>query len=115
MHKIWLAYNIFLQLMFFFLKPPPKECWNGELKGYYVGYRPEGMNHPYTFKSIEASPNDTNEYLVTGLTKSARYSVLVKAYNKAGTGPPSQELVIRTLDGGKASKIVWTQLCIIAH
>lgn len=86
---------------FFFQKPPPKEYWNGELKGYYVGYRPEGMNHPYTFKSVEASANDSNEYLITGLTKSARYSVLVKAYNKAGTGPPSQELVIRTLDGGE--------------
>ncbi|XP_035232056.1 Down syndrome cell adhesion molecule-like [Stegodyphus dumicola] len=80
-------------------KPPPKECWNGDLKGYYVGYRAENTNQPYTFKSIEASTNETNEYLIAGLTKSARYSVLVKAYNKAGTGPPSQELVIRTLDG----------------
>ncbi|GIZ00400.1 titin [Caerostris extrusa] len=43
-------------------KPPPKECWNGELKGYYVGYRPEGANHAYTFKSIEANANESNEY-----------------------------------------------------
>ncbi|GIY67328.1 hypothetical protein CDAR_254841 [Caerostris darwini] len=76
-----------------------REMWHGELKGYYVGYKHQRTNYPYTYKSIEATASESYEYLITGLLKSSPYSILVKAYNKAGTGPASQELIVRTLDG----------------
>ncbi|GIZ00403.1 down syndrome cell adhesion molecule homolog [Caerostris extrusa] len=80
-------------------KPSIREMWHGELKGYYVGYKQQRSYHPYTYESIEATASESYEYLITGLSKSSPYSIRVKAYNKAGSGPTSQELVVRTLDG----------------
>ncbi|CAN7949614.1 unnamed protein product [Ixodes pacificus] len=80
-------------------KPPPRDTWNGELKGYYIGYRSAESNQPYSFKTVETVTNDTQEVTLVGLTKSSRYSVIVRAYNAIGKGPPSEALVVRTLDG----------------
>ncbi|XP_064488743.1 cell adhesion molecule Dscam1-like isoform X2 [Ornithodoros turicata] len=80
-------------------KPPPRELWHGQLKGYYVGYRPAESSQPYSFKTVDRVTNDTQEVTLVGLTKSSRYSVIVKAHNAAGTGLPSEPLVVRTLDG----------------
>nr|7Y6E_A Chain A, Dscam [Chelicerata]7Y6E_B Chain B, Dscam [Chelicerata]7Y6E_C Chain C, Dscam [Chelicerata]7Y6E_D Chain D, Dscam [Chelicerata]7Y6E_E Chain E, Dscam [Chelicerata]7Y6E_F Chain F, Dscam [Chelicerata]7Y6E_G Chain G, Dscam [Chelicerata] len=81
-------------------KAPPKEYWHGKLKGYYVGYKMEGSPQPYSFKTVEAmNVNITHEYLLNSLKKSTKYSIVVKAYNAAGTGPASQELIVKTLDG----------------
>ncbi|KAG8178108.1 hypothetical protein JTE90_017455 [Oedothorax gibbosus] len=80
-------------------KPPPKDSWNGELKGYYVGYKSRDSNQPYSYKSMEYLPDVQQEFFLTNLLKASDYSVVVKAYNAAGSGPPSHELYVRTLDG----------------
>nr|XP_042908973.1 Down syndrome cell adhesion molecule-like protein 1 homolog isoform X3 [Parasteatoda tepidariorum] len=80
-------------------KPPPRELWNGELKGYFVGYKVDASSHPYSFKTVDNVANDSQEYILTNLIKSTKYNIVVKAYNSAGTGPPSQDLVAKTLDG----------------
>ncbi|GIY67333.1 titin [Caerostris darwini] len=80
-------------------KPPPKDSWNGELKGYYVGYKSRDSNQPYSYKSMEYLPEVQQEFFLTNLLKASDYSVVVKAYNSAGSGPPSHELYVRTLDG----------------
>ncbi|GFQ85147.1 down syndrome cell adhesion molecule-like protein 1 homolog, partial [Trichonephila clavata] len=80
-------------------KPPPKELWNGELRGYFVGYKVDSSSHPYSFKTVDNAANDSQEYTLTNLMKSTKYNIVVKAYNSAGTGPPSQDLVAKTLDG----------------
>ncbi|XP_055939189.1 cell adhesion molecule DSCAML1-like isoform X12 [Argiope bruennichi] len=80
-------------------KPPPRELWNGELRGYFVGYKVDGTSHPYSFKTVDNAANDSHEYLLTNLMKSNKYNIVVKAYNSAGTGPPSQDLIAKTLDG----------------
>ncbi|KAM7308573.1 hypothetical protein ISCGN_012207 [Ixodes scapularis] len=76
-----------------------QDTWNGELKGYYIGYRSAESNQPYSFKTVETVTNDTQEVTLVGLSKSSRYSVIVRAYNAIGKGPPSEALVVRTLDG----------------
>ncbi|KAF8793104.1 Down syndrome cell adhesion molecule-like [Argiope bruennichi] len=80
-------------------RPPPRELWNGELRGYFVGYKVDGTSHPYSFKTVDNAANDSHEYLLTNLMKSNKYNIVVKAYNSAGTGPPSQDLIAKTLDG----------------
>ncbi|GBM46999.1 Titin [Araneus ventricosus] len=80
-------------------KPPPRELWNGELRGYFVGYKVDGSSHPYSFKTVDNAVNDSHEYALTNLMKSTKYNIVVKAYNSAGTGPPSQDLIAKTLDG----------------
>ncbi|GFU50490.1 down syndrome cell adhesion molecule-like protein Dscam2 [Nephila pilipes] len=80
-------------------KPPPKDSWNGELKGYYVGYKSRDSSQPYSYKSMEYLPEVQQEFFLTNLLKASDYSVVVKAYNSAGSGPPSHELYVRTLDG----------------
>ncbi|XP_054719282.1 hemicentin-1-like [Uloborus diversus] len=80
-------------------KAPPRELWNGELRGYYVGYKVDGSSPSYFFKTVDNAVNDSQEYLLTNLMKSTKYNIVVKAYNSAGTGPPSQDLVAKTLDG----------------
>ncbi|XP_049528336.1 Down syndrome cell adhesion molecule homolog [Dermacentor silvarum] len=80
-------------------KPPPRDTWNGVLKGYYVGYRAAESSQPYSFKTVETVVNGSQEVTLVGLTKSSRYSVIVKAFNAIGSGPPSEALLVRTLDG----------------
>ncbi|KAG8187812.1 hypothetical protein JTE90_001187 [Oedothorax gibbosus] len=80
-------------------KPPPRELWNGDLRGYFVGYKVDGSSHAYSFKTVDSVQNDTHDFVLGNLMKSTRYNIVVKAYNGAGTGPPSQDLVAKTLDG----------------
>ncbi|XP_070395561.1 cell adhesion molecule Dscam1-like [Dermacentor albipictus] len=80
-------------------KPPPRDTWNGLLKGYYVGYRAAESSQPYSFKTVETVVNGSQEVTLVGLTKSSRYSVIVKAFNAIGSGPPSEALLVYTLDG----------------
>ncbi|KFM56583.1 Down syndrome cell adhesion molecule-like protein 1, partial [Stegodyphus mimosarum] len=80
-------------------KPPPKDSWNGELKGYYIGYKSRDSNQPYSYKTMDYLPEVQQEFFLTNLLKASDYSVVVKAFNSAGSGPPSHELYVRTLDG----------------
>lgn len=81
---------------------PPRHQWNGNITGYYIYYRTGDVTQPYVKTApAEHHHNASRKYgfLVTGLSKSSHYMVSVKAYNKAGTGPSSQELSITTLAG----------------
>ncbi|GIY67330.1 titin [Caerostris darwini] len=81
-------------------KPPPKSEWNGKLKGYYVGYKiMQDSGHPYSFKTVDYVPGGVQEHMITSLRKDTEYSIIVKAYNSAGSGPPSQDVIVRTLGG----------------
>ncbi|GBL76502.1 Down syndrome cell adhesion molecule [Araneus ventricosus] len=81
-------------------KPPPKDSWNGKLKGYYVGYKiMQDSSHPYSFKTVDYVPGGVQEHMITSLRKDTEYSIIVKAFNNAGSGDPSQEIIVRTLGG----------------
>lgn len=36
-------------------KPPLREEWNGEIMGYYVGYKLASSDKPYLFETVEFS------------------------------------------------------------
>ena len=89
-------------------RSPPVEHWNGKIKGYYVGYRKSGeRNFPYVFVSVEGkssqvakeAENVFYEHFLTRLNKGTEYAVVMKAFNSAGSGPESHEIIVRTHDG----------------
>uniref|UniRef100_A0A147BG62 Putative cell adhesion molecule n=1 Tax=Ixodes ricinus TaxID=34613 RepID=A0A147BG62_IXORI len=80
-------------------KPPPPDEWNGDLIGFYIGYKPTSSGQPYSFRTSEFKPNTSHEFFLTGLQRGTEYSVVVKAFNAAGSGVASHELHVKTLDG----------------
>lgn len=83
-------------------KPPPKESWHGSLTGYYVGFRHvNDYSKAYSLRTVPAllASNSSIEYFLSGLAKASEYAIVVKAYNKAGSGPESAQLVAKTLSG----------------
>ena len=102
-------------------KPPPKEHWNGEILGYYVGYKLATSDKPYLFETVEFSRELGKEhqlnishlkyatvvYLPSRLNNVSRcyfrmytqYSVVVQAFNRVGAGPMSDEVIQHTGEG----------------
>ena len=44
----------------------------------------------------------TQKATLTGLKPFTKYQVIIKAFNTGGEGPPSDVLVIKTLEGGES-------------
>ncbi|XP_043680724.1 Down syndrome cell adhesion molecule-like protein Dscam2 isoform X48 [Vespula pensylvanica] len=82
-------------------KPPPREDWNGEILGYYVGYRLSSSDKPYMFETVEFSKEDGKEHhlQIMNLKTYTQYSVVVQAFNKVGSGPMSEERRQHTAEG----------------
>ncbi|XP_053593559.1 cell adhesion molecule Dscam2 isoform X25 [Microplitis demolitor] len=82
-------------------KPPPREDWNGEILGYYVGYRLSTSEKPYMFETVEFSKEDGKEHhlQIMNLKTYTQYSVVVQAFNKVGSGPMSEERRQHTAEG----------------
>lgn len=89
-------------------RSPPMENQNGEIKGYYVGYRKvrdNRDNNPYVYITVKTSnqtrPKDItfHEYFLRQLNRGTEYSIVVKAYNSAGSGPQSHPVTAQTFDG----------------
>lgn len=129
-------------------KPPPREHWNGQLKGYRVGYRvlsspsfqPPAAPPPsptsssyqgspsnflsadtrqegeassgssdasliekmYTLKEVafSAIPSEEQQLILTGLSKATTYGLIVCAFNDAGPGPFSHQVIVATSSNG---------------
>jgi hypothetical protein len=73
-----------------------------------VGYRKSReTSHPFTLKLVESKPTqnpktietETYEYFLRDLMKGTEYAIVVKAYNSAGSGPQSHEMLVHTHDG----------------
>ncbi|XP_022246172.1 Down syndrome cell adhesion molecule homolog isoform X3 [Limulus polyphemus] len=79
-------------------KAPSKDHWNGQLKGYYVGYKEKASTDSYSYKLVPFSEGLAEEYLLRHLLKNTEYGIVVRAFNDAGTGPESQEILKRTKD-----------------
>lgn len=96
---------------------PPIENWNGEIRGYYIGYRKASEpNAQYVYKLVSINEDQItgrgaavatsnkkeiafHEYFIRQLAKETEYSIVVKAHNAAGSGPVSHEVIARTFDG----------------
>lgn len=88
---------------------PDRDHWNGILLGYYVGYQmsltPEDMEiNPtlgFSFKTVEVRSHYGGETILSNLNKYTEYHVIVQAYTSQGSGPPSKEIAVQTLEDGK--------------
>ncbi|XP_053206683.1 cell adhesion molecule DSCAM-like isoform X6 [Panonychus citri] len=83
-------------------RSPPKNTWNGKLIGFYVGYRLfDDYKTPHSFRTVYVGESNSShhEFFLTSLLKGTKYSIIVKSYNSAGTGPESQEVTVETLAG----------------
>jgi len=82
---------------YLYLKAPTKNLWNGQISGFYIGYRAANSNQDL-YKTIE-SVDETNKYEshLTNLLRSTVYFAWVQAFNAKGAGPRSDQVSVKTL------------------
>ena len=84
-------------------KPPLREHWNGDILGYYVGYKKtvHGDDKPYLFETVEFIKDQGHEHRlqISNLDVFTEYAVVVQAFNKIGQGPMSEEVLVHTAEG----------------
>lgn len=84
-------------------KPPLRDDWNGDILGYYVGYKLTSSNSSYIYETVNymAENGDNKEHTldITNLKTYTQYSVVIQAFNKVGAGPISDEEKQYTAEG----------------
>ncbi|XP_063549096.1 cell adhesion molecule Dscam2-like [Cydia strobilella] len=88
---------------------PSRDSWNGELLGYVVTWRAlsgadddeesEGEEGAARAGSAAIAGWARAELTLRGLHRYARYAVSLRAYNRAGAGPPAPPVYASTADG----------------
>ncbi|XP_054714025.1 cell adhesion molecule Dscam2-like [Uloborus diversus] len=76
----------------------PSDEDNDNVEGFYVGYKLFGSPDTYTFKPVDSYPSKAQYYIVTNLNRFTEYTFVVQSFNSRGAGPPSEEVVARTLE-----------------
>ncbi|XP_014672723.1 PREDICTED: Down syndrome cell adhesion molecule-like protein Dscam2 [Priapulus caudatus] len=79
-------------------RPPRRVQRNGELKGYYVGYKVRNSSLPYQHHTVPYGGDSEEQHVISNLHKFTYYSVVVSAYNRRGTGPSTEPHDIRTME-----------------
>ena len=69
---------------------------NGPITGYLLYYTNTIFND-----TVNITGGDNRQYMLTGLTPYTNYTVTVRAYNDAGIGPTSNEIIQQTIRSGK--------------
>lgn len=99
---------------------PDKDEWNGNLLGYYVGYQmldggPTAATadsvavlptQGFNFKTVEVRSHFGGETLLQNLNKFTQYNIVVQAYTSQGSGPPSKEILVNSLEDGGCIRTV---------
>ncbi|XP_036333541.1 Down syndrome cell adhesion molecule-like protein Dscam2 isoform X49 [Rhagoletis pomonella] len=82
-------------------KPPARSEWNGEILGYYVGYKLSNTNSSYVFETVNFLTEEGKEHSLelNNLRVYTQYSVVIQAFNKIGAGPLSDEEKQFTAEG----------------
>ncbi|XP_055906116.1 cell adhesion molecule Dscam2 isoform X4 [Eupeodes corollae] len=82
-------------------KPPARNEWNGEILGYYVGYKLSNTNSSYVFETVNFLTEEGKEHSLelNNLRVYTQYSVVIQAFNKIGAGPMSDEEKQFTAEG----------------
>ncbi|XP_076265909.1 Down syndrome cell adhesion molecule 1 isoform X39 [Rhynchophorus ferrugineus] len=83
-------------------KPPVRDHWNGDIQGYYVGYKLANTDKPYLFETVEFPREEEgkeHKLKISSLKTYTQYSVVVQAFNKVGAGPTSEEYKANTAEG----------------
>ena len=95
-----------------------------QIKGYYVGFKvAHSPSSVYSYKTVEVTSLTSNgssvsssssssssssgstatgqyESIIGNLERLTKYVIIVKAFNRKGTGPPSDEIYVKTNDLG---------------
>ena len=73
------------------------------IRGYQVGFREysPGGSHQFTIISMDSTGDSSESLVLDNLRKFTQYSVVVQAANRAGTGPSSQQVAMKTLEDGE--------------
>ncbi|XP_064480158.1 cell adhesion molecule Dscam1-like [Ornithodoros turicata] len=80
-------------------KAPPSEQRRSPVKGYYLGYKVHRSGEQFVYKTLESSRNgDVEEFHLSNLRRNTEYSIRLQAFNNAGSGPASEEIVAKTLE-----------------
>ncbi|KAL4709858.1 hypothetical protein ACJJTC_003821 [Scirpophaga incertulas] len=82
-------------------QPPPRETWHGTLLGYTIKWwevSEEGKAISDKPSAESGASADATSTTIRGLKAASRYSVTVRAYNAAGTGPVSPPHYRHTLE-----------------
>ncbi|KAH8369953.1 hypothetical protein KR093_001540 [Drosophila rubida] len=87
------------ELLISWVAPLP-ELRHGDIQGYNVGYKlASSGNTAYNFTSVSGDGEGGNgELLLSGLSKFARYSIVVQAFNQVGPGPLSEPTAAQTME-----------------
>lgn len=86
-------------------KSPDESTLNGQLKGFYVGFRllnDQGVSKDqFVYKTIEIngkSMEQATTCTLGNLRKNSKYAIIVQAFNNKGTGPSSEEIIVKTAE-----------------
>ncbi|XP_067138886.1 cell adhesion molecule Dscam1-like isoform X1 [Centruroides vittatus] len=79
-------------------KPPPVSPHQGEIMGYYVGYKDLSSSDPFVYKTVEIGKDVEGEVSLSNLNRFTKYVITVQAFNSKGAGPSSKEIIIQTLE-----------------
>ncbi|XP_022661516.1 Down syndrome cell adhesion molecule-like protein 1 homolog isoform X3 [Varroa destructor] len=84
-------------------RKPAERARNSHLSGYYVGYKEADATEQLVYKTVDIDhstqpASSREEYTITGLKKNTKYTVVVQAFNPQGSGPLSNELIVKTYE-----------------
>ncbi|KAL3225129.1 hypothetical protein MRX96_049360, partial [Rhipicephalus microplus] len=80
-------------------RKPHHDHKNMQISGYYVGYKPQGTNEPFIYKTVEVDNKGVKEeFVIGGLQKNTKYVIVVQAFNGQGAGPAADEIVVKTYE-----------------
>ncbi|KAL1383367.1 hypothetical protein pipiens_013159 [Culex pipiens pipiens] len=84
-------------------KAPPRAEWNGDILGYYVGFKQTSHNSSYIYEtvnySLEGGEGKEHSLEINNLKTYTQYSIVIQAFNKVGAGPMSEEEKQYTAEG----------------
>ncbi|KAH7636713.1 down syndrome cell adhesion molecule [Dermatophagoides farinae] len=83
-------------------QPPRVDHQNGQILGYYVGYKAVDLDEHFMFKKVVEEKSlqpstQSKEVKITDLRRATKYLVIVQAFNRIGPGPQSEEIIGETL------------------
>lgn len=86
--------------------PPTKP--NGNILAYRLYYTTDMKDDP---SRLRFSVSPENKTVVQDLKSKTTYYIKILAYNKAGDGPTSDWVAVKTQRGGKAERIIFCLFC----
>ena len=89
------------------------------IKGYYVGFKSAHSPGIFSYKTVDTGTHSPSgdetgsesgvpnqlETVITNLERLTKYVIVVKAFNRKGSGPASEEVYVKTNDVGRLSAV----------